>query len=33
VIRNGEELKELYSLKDAKEYAEKLEAERTGESE
>ena len=33
VIRNGEELKELYSLSDAKEYAEKLEAERTGESE
>ena len=26
VIRNGEELKELYSLSDAKEYAEKLEA-------
>ena len=33
VIRNGEELKELYSLSDAKEYAEKLETERAGESE
>ena len=33
LIKNGEELKELYSLKDAKEYAEKLEAERLGESE
>ena len=33
VIRSGEELKELYSLSDAKEYAEKLETERTGESE
>lgn len=33
VIRNGEELKELYSLSDAKEYADKLEAERAGESE
>ena len=32
VIRYGEELKELYSLKAAKEYAEKLEAERAGES-
>ena len=26
VIKNGEELTELYSLKDAKEYVEKLEA-------